>query len=92
MIKGVIKFCSQRPCHKIKCRLNILRYSRPDPNNVCGGEEFAVTLPETDMSAAVQSAERLRKTVKARFRQDVRLTISVGIACFQMTAMQRMRW
>ena len=47
-----------------------------------GGEEFALILPETDMAAAVQSAERLRASVASRLRQDVQLTISVGVACF----------
>ena len=47
-----------------------------------GGEEFALILPETDMAAAVQSAERLRATVATRLRQDVQLTISAGVACF----------
>ena len=47
-----------------------------------GGEEFALILPETDMAAAVQSAERLRASVATRLRQDVQLTISVGVACF----------
>ena len=47
-----------------------------------GGEEFAAILPETDMTAAAQSAERLRDAIEERFRQDVQLTISVGIACF----------
>ena len=47
-----------------------------------GGEEFAAILPETDVTAAVQSAERLREVIEAQFRQDIRLTISVGITCF----------
>jgi diguanylate cyclase (GGDEF)-like protein len=47
-----------------------------------GGEEFAVILPETDVIEARQSAERLSAAIEQSFRQDVQLTISVGIACF----------
>ena len=47
-----------------------------------GGEEFAAILPETDVAAAAQSAERLRKVIEEQFRQDIWLTISVGVACF----------
>jgi diguanylate cyclase (GGDEF)-like protein len=47
-----------------------------------GGEEFVLILPETDMTAALQSAERLRAAVENRFHQDAQLTISVGAACF----------
>lgn len=47
-----------------------------------GGEEFVIILPETDLTSAVQSAERLRNAVESGFASDVGLTISVGIACF----------
>lgn len=47
-----------------------------------GGEEFTIILPETDIAAAVQSAERLREIIEERFQQDMQLTASVGIACF----------
>ncbi len=47
-----------------------------------GGEAFAIILPETDIRSAVGTAERLRKTIEARFSEDVQLTISMGIACF----------
>ena len=46
-----------------------------------GGEEFALILPETEVTSASQSAERLRAAIEERFRQDAQLTISVGIAC-----------
>lgn len=52
-----------------------------------GGEEFAVVLPETELSGAVASAERLRAAVEQAElagavgdRQAVRVTISVGVA------------
>jgi diguanylate cyclase (GGDEF)-like protein len=49
-----------------------------------GGEEFAAALTETDLSSALQTAERLRRVV-AEEPFDVgdsrlRLTISVGVA------------
>lgn len=47
-----------------------------------GGEEFTVILPETDITAAVQSAERLREIIAERFHADMQLTASMGIACF----------
>jgi diguanylate cyclase (GGDEF)-like protein len=47
-----------------------------------GGEEFAVILPEAGLSAAVQTAERLREVVEERFCQDIRLTVSLGVSCF----------
>ena len=47
-----------------------------------GGEEFAAILPETDVTDAAHSAERLRKAAEAGFRRDVQLTISVGVASF----------
>lgn len=51
-----------------------------------GGEEFAVILPETDIAAALQSAERLRCAVEAGFERDIGLTVSVGAACFPQHA------
>ena len=47
-----------------------------------GGEEFAVILPETDIRASIQSAERLLEAVKMEFERDVGLTVSIGAACF----------
>jgi len=47
-----------------------------------GGEEFAVILPETDIRASIQSAERLLESVRAGFERDVGLTVSIGAACF----------
>jgi diguanylate cyclase (GGDEF)-like protein len=49
-----------------------------------GGEEFAIVLVDTDLSDAVPTAERLRRTVADEsFRVDgdsLRLTVSIGIA------------
>jgi len=49
-----------------------------------GGEEFAVMLPETTESAAVQFAERLRQQIAASspnvYGEKIAVTISVGIA------------
>jgi len=48
-----------------------------------GGEEFLVLCPETSAEAALERAERLRRTISAvRFaeRDDLRVTASFGIA------------
>lgn len=52
-----------------------------------GGEEFLVVLPETNQTQALEVGERLRKCVQDKvfvetFNQQVRITISVGIAVF----------
>lgn len=46
-----------------------------------GGEEFLVVVPATRLRTATDLAERLRKAVAThRFPQDLKLTISVGVA------------
>ncbi|ALP54439.1 hypothetical protein Tel_15505 [Candidatus Tenderia electrophaga] len=49
-----------------------------------GGEEFAVLLPDTDLEEAGQIAERLRQRLEhcvlAVERQQIRVTISLGVA------------
>jgi diguanylate cyclase (GGDEF)-like protein len=49
-----------------------------------GGEEFAVVLPETDLAAATEVAERLRKHIAERpliaERQPIHSSVSVGVA------------
>lgn len=56
-----------------------------------GGEEFVITLPETNLSAACEIAERIRKTVAETpiliTRETIRVTISLGVA--QSTAETR---
>jgi diguanylate cyclase len=51
-----------------------------------GGEEFVVLLPETDLTAAAELAERLRKHVEAAdLRADsavLHVTASFGVAAF----------
>lgn len=48
----------------------------PDVVARCGGEEFVVVMPETDLEEASTFAERFRKTIA----QEFSLTISGGIA------------
>jgi diguanylate cyclase (GGDEF)-like protein len=54
-----------------------------------GGEEFIILLPDTDNEMAGVVAERIAKTVGAhKFRASLareRVTVSVGIACEQVT-------
>ncbi|WP_419655532.1 GGDEF domain-containing protein [Desulfosarcina variabilis] len=45
-----------------------------------GGEEFAVILPQTGQQEALRLAERIRKRVENRFKKDLNVTISLGVA------------
>jgi diguanylate cyclase (GGDEF)-like protein len=45
-----------------------------------GGEEILVILPGADEAAAVEIAERLRQTVRARRPVGVTVTVSIGVA------------
>ena len=53
-----------------------------------GGEEFAILLPETGYDQALAIAERIRRAVAGRLfdfedaSEAVRVTISMGVACF----------
>jgi diguanylate cyclase (GGDEF)-like protein len=48
-----------------------------------GGEEFALALPETDKKDALKVGERLRRKVEdMTFESNIKLTISVGVGCF----------
>lgn len=51
-----------------------------------GGEEFTVILPSTDAQGAMHFAERLRKNVEAMRVDELKVTISLGVACFPMIA------
>ena len=47
-----------------------------------GGEEFAVIVQETDLDGAMRLAGRIRQAVEsAVFPSDLRLTVSIGVAC-----------
>lgn len=51
-----------------------------------GGEEFCLVLPDTDMPTALVAAERIRTSTEAMIckpeLKDLKLTISLGVACF----------
>jgi diguanylate cyclase (GGDEF)-like protein len=55
-----------------------------------GGEEFAILLPDTDAESAMAFAEKLRRrveqTVVAAGEQEIRATISLGIAMNRKTS------
>lgn len=60
-----------------------------------GGEEFIILLPETDETGTINVAERLRKRVagenftrneKLRQTQELRITVSQGVAVFPQPA------
>lgn len=53
-----------------------------------GGEEFVVLLPETDLTAACQLAERLRHAFETRCvatanGEEIRCTVSIGVAGYR---------
>jgi diguanylate cyclase (GGDEF)-like protein/PAS domain S-box-containing protein len=47
-----------------------------------GGEEFTVILPSTDQAGAMLVAERLRQDVESMAVDGLKVTISLGVACF----------
>ena len=51
-----------------------------------GGEEFTVILPSTGPEGAMLVAERLRQDVEAMNVDGLKVTISLGVACFPMIA------
>jgi len=53
-----------------------------------GGEEFAILLPETDQEGGYYVAERIRQTVEAAapLKNDVKITLSGGVATYPMDA------
>src|SRR4029079_3444831 len=58
---------------------------KEDPFARCGGEEFAVVLPETNFEGGLHVAERIRAQVEKHVFQyegkNYLVTISVGVAC-----------
>jgi two-component system cell cycle response regulator len=48
-----------------------------------GGEEISVALPHTDIVSARTVAENIRKSVQQRFENDLRVTISIGVASWK---------
>ncbi|QBJ63121.1 MULTISPECIES: diguanylate cyclase [unclassified Pseudoalteromonas] len=61
-----------------------------------GGEEFVVTLLDTDKQGAIVFAERLRQLIEtspAKYKEHtVHMAISVGIACFDNEFKDHERW
>ena len=54
-----------------------------------GGEEFAILLPETDESEALQIAERIRRMI-GEYRWPLRrITASIGLATFHGSDIDR---
>lgn len=51
-----------------------------------GGEEFAVILPSTERSVAIQVAERIREDIEKRIFEEgtlnLKLTVSIGLSIF----------
>lgn len=53
-----------------------------------GGEEFTVILPSTAPEGAMLVAERLRQDVEAMDVDGLKVTISLGVACFPMISVE----
>ena len=50
-----------------------------------GGEEFLIILTNTPRSGALITAERLRSAVEEMEVDGLKVTISIGVACFPHT-------
>jgi len=48
-----------------------------------GGEELAIILPHTDVNSAYTVADKICRSVRARFKANPHVTISIGLACWQ---------
>jgi len=48
-----------------------------------GGEELAVILPHTDLDPAYTVAVKICRSITERFKEDLQVTISIGLACWQ---------
>ena len=71
--------------HLLRTISNILRDATRSSDVVgrLGGDEFAIVLPETDATAAIAFAEKLRREVlSAMQRENWPVTISLGVATF----------
>jgi two-component system cell cycle response regulator len=55
-----------------------------------GGDEFAVVMPETDLNAALQIAERLRGRVADTPIESVAATVSIGVAASRPDAKEEL--
>jgi diguanylate cyclase (GGDEF)-like protein len=49
-----------------------------------GGEELVALLPHTDLDATLTVAEKIRVAVNDRFKDDLQVTVSIGVACWQV--------
>ncbi|GAA5218691.1 diguanylate cyclase [Corallincola platygyrae] len=47
-----------------------------------GGEEFAILMPHTDLSAAITVSERLRQAI-AHMMDEPQVTVSIGVTAYQ---------
>ena len=76
----------------IRIFADILNATLRDYDIICryGGEEYLVILPTTDMSMAIEIAERIRKaladeSVMTRTGNEIRMTVSSGVSSLQPT-------
>ena len=86
------KFGHQNGDDAIRIFADILNATLRDYDIICryGGEEYLVILPTTDMSMALEIAERIRKvladeSVMTRTGNEIRMTVSSGVSSLQPT-------
>jgi len=56
-----------------------------------GGEEFAIIMPHISGKRAVAAAERLRRTIEESDLGGIKLTVSIGVSCFEHETMTKDR-
>jgi diguanylate cyclase (GGDEF)-like protein/PAS domain S-box-containing protein len=68
--------------HVLQVIAKTLRETMRDSDLVCryGGEEFCALLPETDVEAACQAAERTRQAIERADCGEVSVTASLGVS------------
>lgn len=81
-------------CHVSDIIRKVLRGS--DVAGRYGGEEFALTLVDTDLKGAHNFAERLRKTIEQSIvhyeEAEITMTISIGIALYETHYSTHEKW
>lgn len=72
----------------IKAVADVLKTSTRDTDLVgrYGGEEFCVVLPELNLEAAAEIAERIRKAIEVKSCSGIKITVSLGVSSLEFNA------